>query len=172
MSGAVSVDELIAYMSDIELSSGQRLAAKLVLDGVEGQVRRFINRPILPTAVTEAPEVSADGLLLTRHTPVLSLTPVEGVELRDGLLYSTGWGTAPSISYVAGLEADDLNAVKLEILRIAAREMTNKHDDIQGNSGVGRGEDAKPEPEGLTEDDRKQLRPFRRRVVVRGGGRL
>lgn len=167
MSGVASVDELIAYMSDIELSAGQRLAAKLILDGIEGEIRRFINRPILPLEVTETPAVAADGLLLTRHTPVLSLTAVEGVELRDNLLYATGWGGSASITYVAGLLPDDLAVVKLQILRVAAREMTNKHDDIQGNSGVGDGEDAEPRPEGLQDEDRTVLRPMRKRVLVR-----
>lgn len=165
----VSVQQLIDHMSDIDLTAEQQRAARVVLDGVEGEVRRFLNRPILPLEVTEQ-SVRVDpesGMLLTRHSPVLSLiSPLDGtVTLEDARLY--GWGSAGPVTYTAGLLPDDLATVKLQVLRIAAREMQNKHDDVQGNSGIGDGEDAPAVAEGMQQEDRDRLRGLRKRVLIR-----
>lgn len=171
MSGLVKVEELVDYMSEIGLNAQQKRAARVVLDGIEGEVRRFLNRPILPVTVTETPEVDqVRGVLLVSQTPVRELVtpaPADGtVELRDGLLYDVAWLGSGPVTYVAGLADDDVATVKLQILRIAAREMQNKHDDTQGNSGIGSGEDAPMQAEGMQDEDRAKLRGLRKRVFV------
>lgn len=201
----VSVPDLIAYMSDIKLEAAQHQAAEYVLEGVEGEVESYLNRPIASGQHTETTYATYDGFVRLGVTPINSiesvsildqLVPVESYRVvpggfrlsmpyvgGPGLFITLGElsmaGMTPGsteqtgipiiVTYTGGLPADAARQVRLEILRIAAAEMQNHHDDTLSSAGQERGRaGSRPTvlPYGLDDNSRKRLSRFRRRVAV------
>lgn len=178
----VSVLDLTDYMSGIDLKVhyGQENAAEMVLAGVQGEIEAYINRPLEPVTVTETLTFDpwTNELSEPRVTPIISVS-TDGWTLLNGRLVPPGGinGWFPSIleyinvngyavTYVAGLDGANIPHIRLEIMRIAAREMSNKHDDTVGlNAGqLVRGAISLA-PEALNEEDRLRLDRYRRRSV-------
>lgn len=168
----VGVEQLRAYMSNVRLNDAQWSAAEDVINGVEGEIALELNRPLTPQTVTETVEVDDDGYLMFSVTPVRSVT-----SLQDGtgrtVPYQTVRGAVRldayaaltvDVTYVGGLDGTNDPLLKLEVLRIAAREMQNRHDDTLSVKGTDR-RDVPMQPIGLTDDDRRRLQRWRRRVV-------
>lgn len=178
----VSVLELTDYLSSLDLNVPQHHAAELVLRGVQGEIETFLNRPLEPRTVVESLYPDAGGLLFPSVTPIISVASstqagypvtlvVEGPVLYTlgGAYYSIPGYSAPIVvSYVGGIAADHpcLPHVRLEILRIAAREMTDRHDDTLGVQQLATDSPPQATAIGLTKEDEKRLDRWRRRVVV------
>lgn len=169
----VSVEELIDYMSDVTLTSDQRTAAELVIEGVQGEIETFLNRSIEPVTRTEYLVVDHNGQIWPLHTPVISVTSIVRdalavpYTLEGGLLTGGTPGQQVVVTYVGGFSNDHRahNHLRLEVLRLAAREMTNRHDDTLTVKDLDT-TDSPPLPIGLTEEDKGRIRRWKRRVVV------
>lgn len=169
----VKVDELIDYMSNITLKPDQREAVELILEGVQSEVETFLNRPTEPVLVTETLWPDANGYLYPSKTPVLEIVSMT----RDGQAitwtaqsggFYVGYGyttTGTVVTYKAGLPDDALRMVRLTILRVASREVQNKHDDTLSVKDLD-ANDVSPLPEGLQDEDKARIGRWRRRVVV------
>lgn len=183
MANIVSVLELQDYMSGIDLSVryGQENAAELVLAGVQSEIETYLGRPISPTTVTETlayEDFWAYRLAEPRITPVISVSVPTDWAVVNGRLVPpfNGWygsileyipSPGYAVTYVGGLDGANIPELKLMVLRVAAREMSNKHDDTVGlNAGDLTRSKVDVVPEGLNDDDRKRLDRFRRRMVV------
>lgn len=134
----VSVDELRAYMSGITLDDAQETAAAAVLQGVQAELERYLQRPVEPRWFTETAALGDDGSLLTSKTPVRQVVGTELVvragRLWPGPAFSQLLGyTAIPITYEAGFDGrlEEFADVRLAILRVASREMTDRHDDTR-----------------------------------------
>jgi hypothetical protein len=196
-----SVEDLVAYMSNIQLEAEQYQAAELVLDGVEAEVEAFIGRPLVsgPQAETAYMSDNGTGFVRLAGTPVISVESVSilgqtlntssyqigpgGIFLimpyiNTPALFITSYGpsgiTAPAdptgvpiiVNYTGGLPAAAARQLRLEILRIAANEMQNRHDDVLGVSGEGRTSPPPLLPVGLDDNARERLSRFKRRVAI------
>lgn len=174
------VDELIDFMSNVSLTADQREAAELVLEGVQAEVETYCNRLLEATEIIERLTPDEYGHVYVTQTPVTEILhvrtpppsplPVPYVpvdvyhEFFDGWLVVNGYG-AVEVRYKAGLPAHAYRFLKLEVLRIAAREMEDRHDDTLGVTELNTRPPA-PRPIGLQDDDRKRLDRWRRRVAV------
>lgn len=69
-----------------------------------------------------------------------------------------------NVVYEAGLDGDELPFIKLSILRAAAREMQTQTDDVLGLKDI-QTREAKPVFIGLTEDEKKALKRFKRKQI-------
>ena len=124
----VTVDDLRDYMSGVGLTTSQEDAAQDIIDGLVGQIEAVLGRPV---AIEERVEYASSGWL--------SATPVQAVHEIDGYAHTaplgrlvTGnLGYAATVRYTGGLGADPSarRLLRITILRAAAAEMTNRHDD-------------------------------------------
>lgn len=189
----VSAPDLIDYMSGINLSAPQETAAAFVLAGIQADLERYLNRPLEPRVVTE--KVSVDELtyaLATSVSPILSIPSTSpyvliGDRIYANSLYASGtlwtlshWDQAQfmTVTYTAGFDArptSDLNNefadVRLAIMRVAAREMTNRHDDtvsVKGLETENVGEPTGPQNgvQGWTMDELRMHDRLRKRVIA------
>lgn len=167
----VSVPELVDYMSNVTLTADQLEAAELVLEGVQGELEVYLNRPVEPREVTEVLQ-SLDGYVRPRITPVVQVLSVTG--LATVPLYSkanglyVGWAGEWSVTYRAGIDGASKPDIRLAILRVAAREMQNRHDDTLSVKDL-RTDDEKQNPrypEGWQEAELMRLSRYRRRVIT------
>lgn len=174
----MTVEKLITYMSDIGLTADQHEAAQDVLDGVEGELESYLNRPLGLRSVTEVLLVDDDGYVKPRITPVVSVTAVQGFVTPP--TYSKVYGIyigsmgERSVTYTAGLNiaVDPAKAaIPLAILRVAKREMTTNHDDtlsvkdLRASEPGGASSWRLGEKQGWQPDELKRLSRFRRRVI-------
>jgi hypothetical protein len=196
----VSVEMLKDYMSGIQLKAFQEQAAEYVLAGVQSQLERYINRWLEPREVTEAVHVHQDGYLLTTKSPIVSLPTDSNYSLYGGRIWYYGvgsvfagppispiftastWGGFDSqvfeVTYTAGYDArpesdtvGEFADVRLDILRVASREMTNRHDDtmsVKSLSMANQGEPTGPQNgvQGWTMDELRMHDRLRKRVIV------
>lgn len=167
-----TVQDLKDYMSGITLSIEQAAAAENVLAGVQAEIETFLNRPIESGDIyTETVTTDESGWLYPSNTPVASIIslsadgrPITMIESLTTTI-STGLPSTPvSITYTAGLSGRALAVVKLTMLRVAAREIQNKHDDTLSVKDLGT-QDVSPLPEGLQDEDRARINRYRRRVA-------
>lgn len=168
MSILASVDDLREYMSGINLRSDQTAAGTYVLDGVEATIIRYLRRPIQVVTVTDEVCFADDqGIVYPLITPVVSLLSVFDSQplLRDpksrNCLLGAPYGMY-RISYKGGLPGVSLPDLRLIELRVAAREMQNKHDDAYTSKNLER-TDEDPKPISLQADDKASLNGLRRR---------
>lgn len=172
----VSVEEMVDYMSGIELRPDQYQAVQAILEGVQSEIEGFLNRSIEPTSLTEVVVADALGRAWPAHTPILSVTsctdgetPPHDVpyDLADGAILLTAGATA-TVTYVGGIGATHRahNQLKLEVKRIAAREITGRHDDTLGIKDLNASDTSDPTPPGLQEADKPRLRRWKRRTVA------
>lgn len=173
----VDADELRAYMSDVGLTASQLDTADLVLAGVQGEIEAYLNRPLELRTVTETlyQDPYTGKYDEPSVTPVVSTTTL-GAYVRNGsLAFDYVTLSSPvlvgsrgvTVTYVGGLDGVNIPQLKLEVLRIASREMANKHDDSFGiNANDFTRQQPQVKPEALTDDDRKRLERWRRRTVL------
>lgn len=172
----VDVDALVDYMSNIELSPDQRTAAKDILEGVQGEVETYLNRPIERVETTEIVFPDATGRIWMTNTPVVSVSAVsdgnavalDAVDFvaQGNAIYSRAYAVAPyAITYVGGLDGANIKDIRLCVLRVASREMQNRHDSTHSVKGLVT-KDVAPLPEGLQEEDKKRIERYRRRVIA------
>lgn len=171
----VSVDELIDYMSNVEVDEDQRTAAELIIEGVQSEVELFLNRPVEVREVTETVWPDQDGFLWLKGTPIvelLSVTDAAGAPV--ALTYFTIAGNALQGGYVpgpltvryrGGLDGKTISALKLTVLRVAAREMQNRHDDTLSVKDLS-ADHVTPLPIGLQPEDELRIARLRRRVIA------
>lgn len=169
----VSVDELRTYMSEITLTPDQRTAARLVIEGVQSEIETYLNRSIEPVTRSEYLVSDHNGNVWPLHTPIVSVVSVTHANaplpftLDDGLLAAGSPGSAVVLTYVGGIgEGHRAHYhLRLEVLRIAMREMQTRHDDTLSVKDLNT-TDTTPLPIGLTEDDLKRIRRWKRRTIA------
>jgi hypothetical protein len=172
----ITADELIRYMSDITLTPRQLQAVEDVIDGVQAEMETFLNRSIEPATRTETLTADHLGRVWPLHTPVISISAVQAGtplatiahDLLDGVLYAGSNGDTVTVTYVGGIgETHRAHPhLRLEAMRIVAREITKLHDDTLGVKDLSATDDSEPIPSGLQDTDRARLRRWKRRVVV------
>lgn len=178
-----SVDDLKDYMSGLSLEVDQEAALEDVLAGCQRQLERYCQRQFVRKVRTEVVIPDDDGRLWLKASPVVSVSSPTGYTLlpgRGGLGHAGfGWGGGPfgdpyapvSVTYIGGLDPDDddLEDVKLAVLRVAAREATTRHDDVLDPRDL---EARRVEPSdrrpflGFTKDELEQFDRLRRRTVA------
>jgi hypothetical protein len=188
------------YMSGINLKSFQEQAAEYVLQGVQAELEKYLNRWLEPREVTESVRVHSEGYLMTTKSPIVSLPDNSNYDLYGGRIwyFSAGsvfagppvspiftastWGGFDNqffdVTYTAGYDARPENDevgefadVRLGILRVASREMTNRHDDtlsVKSLSMANEGEPTGPQNgvQGWTMDELRLHDRLRKRVIV------
>lgn len=188
----MSVQELKDYMSGFTLNPvyGQDDAAVLVLQGIQADLERYLNRYLEPRTVTETVPVNSDGSIRTNHDPIISVPAGSAYVLQNGRLYTYTLGTTftlgqfgspeeyATVTYTAGIDARSTTDVvgvyadvRLAILRVAAREMTNRHDDtlsVKGLETENVGEPTGPQNgvQGWTMDELRMHDRLRKRVIA------
>lgn len=193
--------ELSDYMSGFTLNPvyGQDDAADMVIAGVQTDLERYLNRSLEPQTVTERVPVDREsGVVKTTRTPILSIPTgapyyfygdrifVAGnYTTMDVSLYVLGhhiseqeWMT---VTYTAGYDARSVLAggpgdpsfadVRLAVLRVASREMTNRHDDtlsVKGLDTRNEGEPTGPQNgvQGWTYDELRMHDRLRKRTIA------
>ena len=182
----VTVNELANYMGGWKFTPIQRQDAEAILDGVQSELERYINRPLQMRRVVEVVDVDRYGIAYVKITPIVA---VHGIYRNDRITHGPGepYSTVPSnyfrpgsnylalggfgrvhIDYTGGVNADLDPGVKLAIKRVAAREFLYKHDDsvTLANTEARPPEDADPQPKGWSEEELKKFDRMRRRVVL------
>ena len=137
--------------------------------------------------LSQSPIISITGVTLGDAAPLAvppqpaTIVPwslnVRGLYVTYGLLavganayldpnYANGTAVVTYVAGIDGVNGPNAALLRLTILRVAAREMTNRHDDVLGVAEV---TTTRPPPVqliGLTDDDRKRIERMRRRVVA------
>jgi hypothetical protein len=177
--------ELIAYMSSITLPAGIGDTVDIVLQGLQGELETWLGYDLIgDPIVAEAAYVSGAQYdytvdyrprLLTQLWPIGAVTAVSDSagnavpfalsgtgQLR--LTVDTIDGSGYLVTYTPGLPPAALATAKGMILRVASREMQNKHDDTRSTAGLD-GRPPAPLPEGWQPGEMKPLSRWRRRGV-------
>lgn len=76
----VSEDELIAFMSDINLNTRQRANLTMVLNGVQEDLETYLNRPLEPVQIREVVRTDWQGYTYFTYTPVRKIIAVQTTE--------------------------------------------------------------------------------------------
>lgn len=171
----VTVQELQDYMSGIGLAVDQQLALQDVLDGVQRELERYCQRPLERMERTEAVFPDDAGRLWPKATPIVSVSAPVGL-VPNGANYLSGYyptnvldPAGPVVlTYVGGLVGVEEDDVRLAILRVAAREATDRHDDVRTVTDL-EGRQARrtdTREVGWTDDELKKFDRLRRRTVA------
>lgn len=125
---------------------------------------RYVMPPYM-LALRNSPVVAVEEVVLTPlGNPAGAFTLVDGqhyVVRRWGMdIWACGRNDTITVTYTAGL--DDNASIKLVILRAAAREMQNMTDDVLGLKDF-QNRQATVAAIGLTEEDRRAIRRFKRK---------
>jgi hypothetical protein len=72
----VTVEQLKAYMSGINMSITQTDAAQVILDGVQGELEKYINRSIGTRLVREVASTDSSGFAYLSQTPVYAINKI------------------------------------------------------------------------------------------------
>lgn len=174
----VGLEDLKAYMSEITLSSGQEVAAEELLRGLQAELELWLNRKLGGVSVTEELISDSTGAVYISAMPVRRIHSVTVVSDGSvptysvqpyGILIPTP-NTKVRIRYDGGVQDERLAACRVAILRAAAREMTNRHDDtlsVKGLDTRNEGEPGNAFPHGFQPDELMRLSRLRRPVVCR-----
>lgn len=170
----VQVADLRDYMSSIGLDADQEEAAEQVLLGVQRALERYCNRPLKRKERTERVFPDEYGRVWLQATPIWSISdptglePARGHALIGSFAHLGYLGGGLTVTYVGGIDGDDEDDVKLGILRVAARELTVRHDDTLGVTDLSIRPAAPADPRiyGWTPEELKQFDRLRRRVVA------
>ena len=168
-------------MSGIGLRADQRTAAEGVLAGVQGELETWLNRTCEIVDYTERVFAGYDGMIAPRWTPIQSVTSLSPV-YSDGTLgsvvaisyyqvkrnyieYDVLNGEEFQLIYSAGLDVRNIPTLKHAILKVAARIMTNRHDDSMSARGTEGQPLESPLLEGWQEDELKKLDRWRHKIA-------
>lgn len=179
----IDASELSSYMSGMGLDVDQEVALQEVLDGVQRELERHCQRLFERKERTERVLVDDLGRVWPKATPIVSVTspvdtftvgygnmlnPVTSLTLGLGAYY--GPGGSFDLTYVGGLdpEDDDLHDVRVAILRVAAREATDRHDDTLSVKDTDTRDAQRTDKRelGFTEKELKKFDRLRRRTVM------
>lgn len=175
----VAPQDLVDYMSGIRLPAAATAALPGILDGLQGDIEAFLRYPIEPnqTAITETVGITAAGYFATSVWPIASVTTITdstGAAFTNytfdasGDLSAIGQGpwdpSGYTITYVPGLPARPMAIAKSRILRAAAREVANMHDDSRIPSGDPNGRKSADQPIGFQKGELKALSRWKRRA--------
>lgn len=186
MTVVVSGDDLVAYMSGIRLPPDAVQVLDVILSGLQGELETYLGGPVLDDAPIVAERAYVSGAqydyevdyrprLLTQLWPIASVTAVSDSAgnavsytlSRDGklrLAVDTIDGSGYLVTYTPGLPPGPLDQARVAIMRVASREMQNKHDDTRSTSGVD-GRQPDPLPEGWQPAELKRFSRWKRRGV-------
>lgn len=184
--GLVTVPEFRVYLSGNNLNTVQVQSAESVLDGVQSELERHLNRPVQMRRVLEEVEVEPEGRAYLKNTPIEAVyglfhhtptgakgEPVGNVGanlFRKGSNWiNVGWGYSHIwVDYLGGLNGDKIPGLKLAIMRVAAREFAHQHSDnlAISNTEARPPTDPVPIPKGWTEEELASFDRYRRRTVV------
>lgn len=123
--------------------------------------------PSYLVALRNSPVVSVDTVTLTPGVyPGMSTRTLEAgrdfVVRRFGIeLWNPAANDRVDVTYTAGLDGEQIPYLKLVILRAAAREMQNMHDDVVGVKDL-ETRNVAPLQTGFTDEERASLRRWRR----------
>lgn len=197
----VTAQELSDYMSGFTLNPvyGQDDAAAMVLQGIQMDLERYLNRSLEPRTITERVPVDRErGVILTTKTPIVSIPANSPYYFYGDRLFVAGnystmdvslfvlgqhiseqeWITVTythgydARSFLAGGPGDpEFADVRLAVLRVASREMTNRHDDtlsVKGLDTSNEGEPTGPQNgvQGWTYDELRMHDRLRKRVIA------
>ena len=181
----LSTDELVEYMSGIGLNADQAQASEDVLAGVQAELERYLGRPLELRVITERLVYDCFGWVQTAVTPVAS-TAIAGFGVIGGRLWGShvlGATAGPvtiggyafpftqTIAYTAGFDGrlPDFSDARLAILRVAAREVEQRHDDTRSVKDLktrNEGEMQLRQKIGWQPDELARFDRLRRRVVA------
>lgn len=181
----VTTTELANYMGGWKYTPVQAMDAQEILDGVQSELERHINRPLQKRRLLEKVTADHTGIAWAGVTPVQAvhgLYRINPDSTQGGLIqtvhqvYIPGknyfrLGTPNStvlVDYTGGINADLDPGVKLAIKRVAAREFMFKHSDTIGleNTEGRPPEDADNRPKGWSEEELRRFDRIRRRTIV------
>lgn len=144
----------------------------------------FFYDPSLDTTYSSTGLVSPPVTIYLRNTPIQSVSavsittptaasvvPVAQVENRDYIVrrygidvYQAFPNDKVTVSYTGGLEGTAINVFRLLILRAAAREMQNMHDDVVGIKDLSP-RDVAPVQTGFLDTELRSLKRWKRHQV-------
>jgi hypothetical protein len=181
----VTTFELSNYLGGRKFTDVQEADAQAILDGVQSELERYLNRPVQMRRVLE--EVTADisGRAYLKVTPIKAIhgfkrenedtgelvnVPNYNFRYRKGSNFIlVGAFNTIHVDYTGGMNTDMDPGVKLAIKRVAAREFTYKHDEtvtVQNTEGRPPEDGPAPQPKGWTGDELVRFDRLRRRVIV------
>ena len=173
-------NELIDHMSGISLSPAQRDDAERVLAGVQRNLERYLHRDLESNEWTETVQTDSFGYAALKHTPITALLHVVDageISFPYTCTFERSRIIGPPMSrlvvtYVAGLGFaggdEESQDVKLAIMDVAARIMSERHDDSHSVKDLN-ADDPGTKGEGLlrwTPAELEQFDSLRRRVVA------
>lgn len=98
----VSADELISYMSGINLTSPQRAEAESTLSGIQEELETYCNRPLELVQIRELVKADYDGYANVSISPVWKIISVQSME-------SSPYSNAAFVPYIpAPMDRDPL----------------------------------------------------------------
>lgn len=182
----VKGSDLKDYMSGLGLDADQAESAQDILDGLQRDLERYCQRLFERKERVENLRVDDQGRIWPKATPVVSITSPDGLvagygNMIDTAYYAVGsivtlsaFGCSPgewiTLTYVGGLDPDedDLQDVRLAILRAAAREVTDRHDDTLSVKDTDARDKERSDKRviGFTKDEKAAFDRLRRRTVA------
>lgn len=181
----VTTQELANYLGGWKYTSVQELDAQAILDGVQSELERYINRPLQMRRVVEAAQGTALGFVHLAVTPIVAVHGIyrantDGAQgelitslprdffQRGSNFLKVGICGRVYVDYTGGVNGDIDPGVKLAIKRVAAREFMYKHNDgvALDNTEGRKSEDPVPQPKGWTDEELKRFDRMRRRTIA------
>lgn len=127
--------------------------------------------PPITVYLRNTPVVSVSGVSLTTPTaasvvPVAQVANTDYVVRRYGIdLYNAMPNDTVTVAYTGGLDGSAINVFRLLILRAAAREMQNMHDDVVGLKDL-ESRNVAPLQTGFTELELKSVKRWRHHKIA------
>lgn len=180
----VTTDEFANYLGGWQFSPVQKTEAESILDGVQSDLERYLNRPVQMRRVLEKVRPERGGLAYVKVTPIVSVhgayrfgefeSQGPAVESDFPLVWTPGdsmirCGGSVWLDYTGGINGDVHPGIKSAIKRVAKRIWPHTHDSgasvrsTESRPGEGGQTDTTP---GWTIDELKQFDRLRRRVVL------
>lgn len=166
----VTVDELRDWMNSIGLDADQYKGTQDTLDGLQRELERYCQRRFKVRAYVETIHPDEHGRLWPKNTPVLDVIEPAGLTGHGNQILGGGafYGAPVVVKYVAGLAPEDAADVRLAIMRVAARDVTDRHDDVLSvrDTDTRRERRADPRVQGWTREELAAFDRLRRRTVA------
>ena len=188
--GVVTIPEFNNYLSGMNVTDIQSQSMAAILDGVQSELERYLNRPVQQQRIMEEVDVDFNGNAYLGVTPIAEVYGIyrSGAngepDMQQALLPSTAGGffrknanylrigmyagATVYVDYKGGINADKNPGIKLAIMRVAAREFMHNHGDAMTleNTEARPASDPTPQPKGWTDQELIQFDRLRRRTVM------